>query len=106
VKRVFSGGDRTIPKRRRIMRMRTIGLGMILAVGMIVMAVTVFAQTNLTVVRHPDNTIWKMTCDGTSNCSPWTEIPGKFSTILTSLTQEMQIKRYRALTTKRVETHL
>jgi hypothetical protein len=37
------------------------------------------AQTNLSVVRHTDNTLWAMTCEGTSPCSEWTAISGKFA---------------------------
>jgi hypothetical protein len=37
------------------------------------------AQTNLSVVRHTDNTLWAMTCEGTSPCSDWTAISGKFA---------------------------
>ena len=52
-----------------------------LIVGLVLMAgvATVFGQTNLTVVRHSDNTLWKMTCEGDGVCSEWTKINGKFA---------------------------
>jgi hypothetical protein len=59
--------------------MRKMVWGMLAGVGMMVMVTTVFGQTNLIVVRHMDNTLWKMTCEGTLNCSGWTQIPGMFS---------------------------
>jgi hypothetical protein len=68
-------------------------LGVVVAAGMIVMATTVFGQTNLTVVRHNDNTLWKMTCDGTSNCSSWAQISGKFS-VQPTLTWDPVINKY------------
>ncbi len=54
-------------------------LGMLAGVGVILMAAMVFGQTNLTVVRHSDNTLWAMTCEGDGTCSAWTQIPGGFS---------------------------
>jgi hypothetical protein len=54
-------------------------VGLVVIVFVIAWAVTGFAQTNLTVVRHPDNTLWEMTCDGISNCSAWTKIGGGFT---------------------------
>ena len=59
------------------MKMRKMAAGMIVVAGVMVLTAVAFGQTNLTVVRHSDNTIWKMTCEGTSNCSPWTQIQGK-----------------------------
>jgi hypothetical protein len=50
-------------------------------------------QTNLTVVRHADNTLWKMTCEGTFNCSAWTQIGGKFS-VQPTLTWDPSIQKY------------
>jgi YD repeat-containing protein len=47
---------------------------LIVAVLVMVWAAAGFAQTNLTVVRHADNTIWALTCDGTSTCSSWEKI--------------------------------
>jgi hypothetical protein len=75
------------------MIMRKIGLGMVVMVGVIWVAAAVFGQTNLTVVRHSDNTIWKMTCEGTSNCSSWTQIQGKFS-VQPTLTWDPSIQKY------------
>ena len=57
------------------------------------MAATVFGQTNLTVVRHTDNTIWAMTCEGTTDCSAWTQIAGGFSTQPT-LTWDPALQKY------------
>jgi hypothetical protein len=37
--------------------MRKMTLGMVVGMGMIVMAAGVFGQTHLTVVRHSDNTL-------------------------------------------------
>jgi hypothetical protein len=61
------------------MVMRKIGFRMLVTAGVILMAAAALAQTNLTVVRHADNTLWKMTCDGTTSCSSWTKISGRFS---------------------------
>jgi len=63
--------------------------------GLIILAGAVagWAQTNLTVVRHNDNTLWKMTCDGTSNCSAWTQITGGFS-VQPTLTWDPAINKY------------
>lgn len=55
-------------------------------------AVAGFAQTNLTVVRHSDNTIWAMLCEGLT-CSSWTKIPGGFSTQPT-LTWDPALNKY------------
>jgi len=49
--------------------------------------------TNLTVVRHKDNTIWKMTCNGMDDCSAWTQISGKFS-VQPTLTWDPSIQQY------------
>ena len=54
-------------------------IGLIVALIIVAGAATGWAQTNLTAVRHSDNTLWAMTCDGTSNCSAWTKISGLFS---------------------------
>jgi hypothetical protein len=75
------------------MKMRKMVVEMIVVVGMMVLTATVFAQTNLTVVRHSDNTIWKMTCEGTSTCSGWTQIQGKFS-VQPTLTWDPSIQKY------------
>jgi hypothetical protein len=45
------------------------------------------------VVRHADNTLWKMTCEGTFNCSAWTQIGGKFS-VQPTLTWDPSIQKY------------
>jgi hypothetical protein len=58
-----------------------------------VTAVRASAQTNLIVVRHNDNTLWKMTCSGTSNCSSWTKITGKFS-VQPTLAWDPAIQKY------------
>jgi hypothetical protein len=73
--------------------MRKMALGMAVMVGVMLMAVGVFGQTNLTVVRHPDNTLWKMTCNRTNNCSAWTQFGGGFSTQPT-LTWDPAINKY------------
>ena len=52
-----------------------------------------WTQTNLIVVRHADNTLWKMTCDGTVDCSPWTKIGGLFS-VQPTLTWDPAINKY------------
>ena len=49
--------------------------------------------TNLTVVRHADNTIWSMACEGTDTCSSWTQIPGGFS-VQPTLTWDPSIQKY------------
>lgn len=66
---------------------------LIAALLVMMWAVTGWTQTNLTVVRHADNTLWKMTCDGTSNCSAWTRIRGGFSSPPT-LTWDPAINKY------------
>jgi hypothetical protein len=66
---------------------------LIMAVLIMVWAVAGLAQTNLTVVRHADNTIWKMTCEGTSNCSAWTQIPGGFL-VQPTLTWDSGLNKY------------
>jgi hypothetical protein len=68
-------------------------LGIVVMAGVISMAVAVFGQTNLTVVRHADNTLWKMTCDGISDCSAWTKISGKFS-VQPTLTWDAGMQKY------------
>jgi hypothetical protein len=55
--------------------------------------VTAMAQTNLVVVRHSDNTIWKMSCDGVDTCSVWTQIGGHF-TSQPILTWDPSIQKY------------
>jgi len=50
-------------------------------------------QSSLTVVRHSDNTLWAMTCEGTSNCSSWTQISGGFS-VQPTLTWDPSIQKY------------
>lgn len=77
--------------RRDMMKREMMGL----IVTLIILAgtATVFGQTNLTVARHPDNTIWKMTCDGTSNCSSWTQVGGGFS-VQPTLTWDPSIQKY------------
>ena len=67
--------------------------GLIVVLVLVAGAVTVFGQTNLTVVRHPDNTIWKMTCDGLGDCSAWTQIGGGFS-VQPTLTWDPSIQKY------------
>jgi hypothetical protein len=49
--------------------------------------------TNLTVVRHADNTLWSMVCEGISACSSWTQIPGAFS-VQPTLTWDSSIQKY------------
>jgi hypothetical protein len=68
-------------------------IGFVAALVLVGGAATVFGQTNLTVVRHADNTIWKMTCDGTDDCSAWTQIGGKFS-VQPTLTWDPSIQKY------------
>jgi hypothetical protein len=68
-------------------------LGIFVVLGLLLGTVTVGAQTNLTVVRHSDNTLWKMTCDGTEDCSAWTQIPGWFS-VQPTLTWDAAIQKY------------
>jgi len=51
------------------------------------------SKTNLTVVRHGDNTIWSMACEGTGTCSQWTQIGGKFS-VQPTLTWDPSIQKY------------
>jgi hypothetical protein len=75
------------------MRMRKMAVGIIVVAGMMVLAAAVFGQTNLTVVRHANNTLWKMTCDGTSNCSAWTKIDGLFA-VQPTLTWDSSINKY------------
>jgi hypothetical protein len=87
-----SNGYQTIPN-KEVRTMRKIALAMVAVVGMMALAVTVFCQTNLTVVRHPDNTIWMLTCEGDGWCSPWTKIGGGFSTQPT-LTWDPTIQKY------------
>jgi len=72
---------------------RKIGLEMVVMVGVFLMAVTVFGQTNLTVVRHSDNTLWAMTCEGDGVCSGWTKITGKFS-VQPTLTWDPALGKY------------
>jgi len=73
--------------------MKKILFGLFAGLGTILLAAMVFGQTNLTVIRHSDNTIWAMTCDGTSNCSAWTQIPGGFGSQPT-LTWDPTINKY------------
>jgi hypothetical protein len=76
--------------------MRKMALGMVVMVGVMVvmMAAAGWAQTtNLTVVRHSDNTLWKMTCTGISNCSAWTKIGGLFS-VQPTLTWDPYVYKY------------
>ncbi len=73
--------------------MRKMVVGMIVVAGMMALIAVVFGQTTLTVVRHSDNTIWKMTCEGTSNCSVWTQIGGALSAAPT-LTWDPEIQKY------------
>jgi hypothetical protein len=75
------------------MVMRKIGFRMLVTAGVILMAAAALAQTNLTVVRHADNTLWKMTCDGTTSCSSWTKISGRFS-VQPTLTWDPAIQKY------------
>jgi len=49
--------------------------------------------TNLTVVRHVDNTLWSMACEGTGTCSSWTPVPGRFS-VQPTLTWDPAIQKY------------
>ena len=72
--------------------MRRMALGMVVMVGVIWVAATVWAQTNLTVVRHSDDTLWAMTCSGL-RCNPEIEIRGKF-TSQPSLTWDPSIQKY------------
>ena len=68
-------------------------LGLTVALVVLVGAATGWAQTNLTVVRHSDNTLWKMTCNGTSDCSAWTQFGGGFSNQPT-LTWDQILNKY------------
>lgn len=54
---------------------------------------TGWAQTNLMVVRHSDNSIWAATCNGLSSCSAWTQIPGGFS-VQPTLTWSSELQSY------------
>jgi hypothetical protein len=73
--------------------MRKMALGIVVMVGVILVAAAVFGQTNLTVVRHSDNTLWVMNCEGTSVCSSWTQIQGRFS-VQPTLTWDPSIQKY------------
>ena len=73
--------------------MRKMALGMVVMAGVIWVAATVWAQTNLTVVRHSDDTLWAMTCEGDGVCSGWTKITGKFS-VQPTLTWDPALGKY------------
>ena len=68
-------------------------MGLVVAALLMTWVVTGWAQTNLTVVRHSDNTIWAMTCDGTAVCSEWTRIAGGLSEAPT-LTWDSALNKY------------
>jgi hypothetical protein len=51
------------------------------------------AQTNLSVVRHADNSLWAMNCDGKNPCSDWAPISGRF-TVQPTLTWDPSIGKY------------
>ena len=68
-------------------------IGLMVAALVMAGSVTGWAQTNLTVVRHSDSTIWAMTCNGISNCSAWTQITGGFS-VQPTLTWDPALNRY------------
>jgi hypothetical protein len=68
-------------------------IGLIVVVGLLTGAVAGWAQTNLTVIRKSDNSIWKRTCDGLTNCSAWTQIGGLFS-VQPTLTWDPSIQKY------------
>jgi len=67
--------------------------GLVVAVVLMMWGVTGWTQTNLTVVRHPDNSLWAMTCAGISSCSPWTQILGRFS-VQPTLTWDPALDQY------------
>jgi hypothetical protein len=68
---------------------------MSLMLGLLALAITssALAQTNLSVIRHHDNTLWKMTCDGTAPCSDWTQINGRFA-VQPTLSWDPSIGKY------------
>jgi hypothetical protein len=55
----------------------------------------ILPPTNLTVVRHEDNTIWAMSCHGTSaaDCTEWSQITGGF-TVQPTLTWDPTIRKF------------
>jgi hypothetical protein len=74
--------------------MRRTLITLIVAPSVLLWALASWAVTNLTVVRHTDNTLWSMTCDGTASCSSWTQLSrGKFS-VQPTLTWDPSIQRY------------
>ena len=54
-------------------------IGLIVGFAVLAGTATGWSQSNLTVVRHADNSIWAMTCEGDISCSGWTKIPGQIS---------------------------
>jgi hypothetical protein len=65
----------------------------LLGIGFAAAAVPAGAQTNLSVVRHADNTLWAMTCEGTAPCSSWAPISGKFA-VQPTLLWDPSIQKY------------
>jgi parallel beta-helix repeat protein len=70
-------------------------VGLIVLLVILAGAAAGWAQnpTNLTVIRKADNTIWKRTCNGTSSCSDWVKIGGKFA-VQPTLTWDESIQKY------------
>ncbi len=76
--------------------MKRTTLSAILSLITLAIAANAFAQTNLTIVRRADNSLWSMRCDGASDppaCDDWTPMSGKFSSQPT-LTWDPSIGKY------------
>lgn len=73
--------------------MKKVTLSVLVCLSTLVFTASAFAQTNLSVVRRDDDTLWKMTCDGTAPCSGWTQINGLYS-VQPTLTWDPSIGRY------------
>ncbi len=68
----------------------------IVGLSILAMVANASAQTNLTIVRRADNSLWSMRCDGASDppvCDDWTPMSGKFSSQPT-LTWDPAIGKY------------
>jgi YVTN family beta-propeller protein len=68
-------------------------IGLIVILVILTGTMAGWAQTNLTVVRHTDNSLWAMTCEGDGVCSDWTKITGKF-TVQPTLTWDPVLGKY------------
>jgi hypothetical protein len=75
--------------------MKTIVLSVLAALSFLTIAANAFAQSNLTVVRHTDNTLWSQVCSGAdqTTCTPWTAMTGRF-TSQPALTWDASIAKY------------